>query len=52
MPFLFSMVMTYMTFNRCETHFKNTYADFLVMILFNAVMSFVYSWIYGSYLVL
>ena len=50
--FLFSMIMMYFTLRRCEEYFKNKNADFTVLILFNMVAVWFYSYIYGFVAVL
>ena len=44
--------MLFYTFKACEEFYKQRYPEYIFMLLFNAVMTFVYSWIYGSYAVL
>ena len=64
MGFIFTMMLLFYTFKACEEFYKQKYPEFVYMLLFNSVMVFVsdfcplnsllqvYSWIYGSYMVL
>ena len=52
MGFIFTLMLLFYTFKACEEHYKERYPEYIWMLLFNAVMVFVYSWIYGSYVIL
>ena len=52
MGFVFTLMLLFYTFKACEEHFKERYPEYIWMLFFNAVMVFVYSWIYGSYMIL
>ena len=52
MGFVFTLMLLFYTFKACEEHYKERYPEYIWMLFFNAVMVFVYSWIYGSYMIL
>lgn len=52
MGFLFTMMLLFNFFKACEELYKEKYPEYLLMIVFNAFMVFVYSWVYGDYMIL
>lgn len=50
--FLFSLVMMYFMLVRTESLFTTRYADFMTLILFLMASTMLFSWIYGSHMVL
>ena len=50
--FLFNLVMMYYTLRRTEEQFRNKYPDFVTLITFLMASTALYSWIYGSHMVL
>ena len=52
MGFIFTMMMVYYAFKASEEFYKEKYAEFALMLFFNAIMVLIYSWLYGSYAVL
>ncbi len=41
MGFIFTMMMLFYTFKACEEFYKQRYPEYIFMLLFNAVMTFV-----------
>ena len=41
MSFIFTMMMLFYTFKACEEFYKQKYPEYIFMLLFNAVMTFV-----------
>ena len=41
MGFIFTMMMLFYTFKACEEFYKQKYPEYIFMLLFNAVMTFV-----------
>mmetsp|Transcript_96494 Transcript_96494/g.132887 ORF Transcript_96494/g.132887 Transcript_96494/m.132887 type:complete len:175 (-) Transcript_96494:153-677(-) len=52
MSFLFTMMMLYMTFQRCEQHFERKQAEFVTMLLFLAATSMLFGWLADEYVAL
>jgi hypothetical protein len=52
MGFIFTMMLLFYSFKACEEYYKEKYPEFIFMISFNAIMVFLYSWLYGSYMIL
>lgn len=63
MNFIFTMMMLFYSFKGCEEFYKEKYPEYITMLIFNAIMTFVririinqyiqvYSFIYGSYMIL
>ena len=50
--FLFSLVMMYFMLSRTEGLFKNRYPDFVTLVLFLMFSTMLFSWIYGSHMLL
>ena len=45
--FLFSLFIMYFSLSKVETYFKAKNAEFMTLILFNAIVCTIYAWIYG-----
>ena len=49
MSFLFQLIMIYFTLKNLEEMYADKYPELVFMMLFNAFVTVVYSWLYGMY---